>query len=114
MDSVRGFFEREFIGDRGFSGSLELYSPDLAALDGGAVSDVRVRMLAFYDYGRVWIINPQVFEQRVTGISSVGPGVRLAYRSNVSLRFDYGFILQKGTPSNDSSGRANFSLVWVF
>jgi hemolysin activation/secretion protein len=114
MDSVRGFFEREFIGDRGFSGSFELYSPDLAALDGGAASDVRVRVLAFYDYGRAWIINPQVFEQRVTGISSVGPGVRLAYRSNVSLRFDYGFILQKGTPSNDSSGRANFSLVWVF
>lgn len=114
MDSVRGFFEREFVGDRGFSGSFELYSPDLVALDAGAASDVRIRVLAFYDYGRAWIINPQVFEQRVTGISSVGPGVRLAYRSNVSLRFDYGFILQKGTPSNDSSGRANFSLVWVF
>jgi hemolysin activation/secretion protein len=114
MDSVRGFFEREFVGDRGFSGSFELYSPDLAALDAGGTSDVRVRVLAFYDYGRAWIINPEVFEQRVTGISSVGPGVRLAYRSNVSLRFDYGFILQKGTASNDSSGRANFSLVWVF
>jgi len=114
MDSVRGFFEREFVGDRGFSGTFELYSPDLAALDAGAVSDVRVRLLAFYDYGRVWLINPQVFEQQVTGISSVGPGVRLAYRSNVSLRFDYGFVLQKGTPTNDASGRANFSLVWVF
>ena len=75
---------------------------------------MRVRLLAFYDYGRVWIIYPPAFEQRVTGISSVCPGVRVAYRSNVSLRFDYGFILQPGTASNQSNGRANFSLVWVF
>ncbi len=75
MDSVRGFFEREFTGDKGFSGSVELYSPELVALDSGTASDVRVRLLAFYDYGRAWINNPQVLEQRVTGISSVGPGV---------------------------------------
>jgi hemolysin activation/secretion protein len=114
MDSVRGFFEREFTGDKGFSGSVELYSPDLVARGSGAASEVRVRLLAFYDYGRVWINDPQVFEQSVTGISSAGPGVRIAYRSNVSLRLDYGFIIQPGTPSNQSSGRANFSLVWVF
>ena len=76
--------------------------------------DDNVRLLAFYDYGRAWIINPQPFEQRVTGISSAGPGLRVAYRSNVSLRFLYGFIIQPGTPANQSSGRANFRLVWVF
>jgi hemolysin activation/secretion protein len=113
MDSVRGFFEREFVGDKGYSGTFELYSPDLAA-SGGAGPDVRLRFLAFYDYGRVWINDPQVFEQRVTGISSAGPGVRIGYRSNVSVRLDYGFVIQRGTASNTSSGRANFSLVWVF
>ena len=111
MDSVRGFLERQFIGDKGFSGTFEVYTPDLAAAEG---TGVRVRFLAFYDYGRVWINDPQVFEQRVTGISSAGPGVRIAYRSNVALRFDYGFVIQQGTPSNQSTGRANFSLVWVF
>lgn len=113
MDSVRGFFEREFTGDKGFSGTFEVYSPDLAA-EIGAPQGVRVRLLAFYDYGRAWINNPQVFEQQVTGIAAAGPGVRVAYRSNLSLRFDYGFIIENGTPSNRDHGRANFSLVWVF
>jgi hypothetical protein len=40
--------------------------------------------------------------------------LRVAYKANVSFRLDYGFILQKGTPTNSDSGRANFSLVWVF
>lgn len=71
-------------------------------------------LLAFYDYGRVWFNNPQPFEQSVTGISSVGPGLRVAYKANVSFRLDYGFIVQKGTPTNQDSGRPNFSLVWVF
>jgi len=31
MDSVRGFYDREVTGDRGYRGSGELYTPDLAA-----------------------------------------------------------------------------------
>ena len=113
MDSVRGFFEREFTGDKGYSGTFEMYSPDFAA-GIGAPDGVRVRLLAFYDYGRVWFNNPVPPEQSVTGISAVGPGLRVAYKANVSFRLDYGCIVQKGTPNNPDSGRANFSLVWVF
>jgi hemolysin activation/secretion protein len=113
IDSARGFFEREFTGDRGFSGTFEIYSPDVTA-ELGAPDGARVRLLAFYDYGRAWLLNPQVLEQQVTGIASAGPGLRVAYRSNLSMRLDYGFILEKGTPSNRDHGRANFSLVWVF
>ena len=113
IDSVRGFFEREFTGDRGFSGTFEVYSPDVTAAL-GTPEGVRVRLLAFYDYGRAWIINPQAPEQQVTGIASAGPGVRVAYRWNLSMRLDYGFIIENGTPTNSDHGRANFSLVWVF
>jgi hemolysin activation/secretion protein len=110
MDSVRGFLERQFIGDRGYSGSVELYSPDFGSRF--EVNGLRARVLAFYDDGRVWTINPQVFEPRTTGISSAGPGVRVGYKSNLSLRLDYGFVIRAaGSPD---SGRANFSLVWVF
>lgn len=111
MDSVRGFNERMFAGDKGYSGTLELYSPDLGSRFG---QDYRVRLLMFYDYGRTWLNNPQVLEQSVTGIASAGPGIRIAYKSNLSIRFDYGFVLAKGTSSNTVANRANFSLVTVF
>jgi hemolysin activation/secretion protein len=110
MDSVRGFNERQFIGDRGYSGTVEVYSPDFG--DRFEVNGVRARLLAFYDYGRVWTINPEVFEPRTTGISSAGPGIRIGYKSNLSLRLDYGFVINNGGSAD--SGRTNFSLVWVF
>jgi hemolysin activation/secretion protein len=112
MESVRGFLERQFTGDRGYSGSLELYSPDLGAELSAA--GWRVRLLAFYDFGRAYRINPEVFEPEVIGISSAGPGVRVAYGSSLSLRFDYGFQIQRGVPPSDFTSRANFSLAWVF
>jgi len=113
MESVRGFLERQFIGDRGYSGSLELYSPDFGA-DLLPPGNWRARVLAFYEFGRAYTINPQVFQPEVIGISSVGPGVRVAYGSSVTLRFDYGFQIHRGEPPSSFTSRANFSLVWVF
>jgi hemolysin activation/secretion protein len=113
MDSVRGFFERQYTGDRGYSGSVELYSPDFGA-DLLPPGNWRARVLAFYDFGRVYRIDPQVFEPEVIGISAVGPGIRIAYGTSVSIRFDYGFQIQRGVPPSSDTSRANFSLVWVF
>lgn len=111
MDSVRGFYEREYTGDKGYSGTVEVYSPDFAA---SLSHGIRARLLAFYDYGSARLNNPQIFEAPVTRISAAGPGIRVAYKTDLSLRLDYGFIIAKGTPPTTSSGRANFSLVWVF
>jgi hemolysin activation/secretion protein len=111
MDSVRGFLERQFAGDRGYSGSVEVYSPDFGTRF--EVEGLRVRALAFYDYGRASLINPQVFEPSTIGISAAGPGIRIAYKSNLSARLDYGFVVKNG-PGNPDNGRANFTLVWVF
>ena len=112
MDSVRGFYERQLAGDRGFSGSLELYSPDFGP--SLPANGLRARLLVFYDYGRVVTINPDAFETASTSISSVGPGVRIAYKTSFNLRFDYGFQLQSGVPGVSGASRANFSLAWVF
>lgn len=113
MDSVRGFYERQFAGDRGYSGSIEVYSADFGP-DLLPPGEWRARVLAFYDFGRVYRINPEVFEPEVIGISSAGPGIRIAYGTSLSLRFDYGFQIQRGSPPSSDTSRANFSLVWVF
>lgn len=113
MDSVRGFYERQYAGDRGYSGSLELHSPDFGP-DLLPPGPWRARVLAFYDFGRVYRIDAQAFEPEVIGISSAGPGIRIAYGRSFSLRFDYGFQIQRGSPPSSDTSRANFSLVWVF
>jgi hemolysin activation/secretion protein len=113
MDSVRGFFERQYVGDRGYSGSVELHSPDFGP-DLLPPGNWRARVLAFYDFGRAYRINAQAFEPEVIGISSAGPGIRIAYGTSLSVRFDYGFQIQRGVPPSSDTSRANFSVVWVF
>ncbi len=54
--SVRGFDERVIADDRGISGSIELYSPNLAKLI--SMSGAQCRALVFYDMGYISEINP--------------------------------------------------------
>ena len=55
-DSVRGFNVREVANDKGYSGSLEFYTPDFGSkLDSKlGWNDVKVRALAFYDQGTTY------------------------------------------------------------
>ena len=92
--SVRGFQERERADDRGHAGSLELYTPELAASMGW--KDWNLRLLAFYDIGRTSRVNPQPGEQVDNGIASAGLGVRLGYLKSFNLRLDFANIRDPG------------------
>jgi hemolysin activation/secretion protein len=87
--SVRGFQEREVSDDRGNSGTIELYSPDICKLMN--ISKAMFRMLVFYDVGEVSRVSPLPSEESYTAIASVGPGARLELGSNFSLATDYGY-----------------------
>ena len=87
--SVRGFQEREVSDDRGNSGTIELYSPDICKLMN--ISKANFRMLVFYDVGEVSRISPLPSEESYTLISSVGTGARLSLGTNFSLATDYGY-----------------------
>jgi hemolysin activation/secretion protein len=112
IDSVRGFYEREVVGDRGYQGQAELYTPDVG--NRIPVNGMRVRALAFYDWGAVHRNDAMFPEIPRQGISSTGLGVRVGWRNNVSLRFDYAWVLQSAAASPFGEKRANFVAVFVF
>lgn len=111
-NSVRGFLERERADDRGHSGTLELYTPELAPHLG--MKDWNARALAFYDFGRIARVNPLPGEQVRDGIASVGVGLRLALQKSFSLRFDLAQILDPGGTRERNSVRFAFGTVWAF
>lgn len=111
-NSVRGFLERERADDRGHSGTLELYTPELAPSVG--LKGWNLRMLAFYDFGRVSRIDPLPGEQQKDGIASAGLGLRLALPKRFSLRLDVANIVDPGGTRERGHTRFTFASVLSF
>ncbi len=88
--SVRGFQERQFSNDGGYSGSIELYTPDICKLLG--VSAFQTRLLAFYDRGYVYRKSYLPGETSVQ-IAGIGPGLRITDGKKFSLSTDVGFVV---------------------
>jgi hemolysin activation/secretion protein len=112
QSSVRGFLEREVASDKGHSGTLELYTPELAPMVG--LKDWNLRMLGFYDFGRIARVNPLPGEQLREGIASAGLGLRLALQKAFSLRFDVANIVQQGGTRQEGHWRFTFGSVLSF
>ena len=104
-NSVRGFREREIANDKGYSGSAEIYSPDLCKLIG--ITAVQSRFLVFYDRGEISRNNPLPGDTINTEIASIGPGIRITDGKRFSLSVDLGLVVD---PPNDGTSR--WSQVW--
>jgi hemolysin activation/secretion protein len=112
-DSVRGYQLREIASDRGYSTQAELYTPDVAR-GVGLTDDHRIRLLAFYDWGRIHRNHPLPGETASDGIASAGFGMRMNYRKFMSLRLDLAQILQPTASRERDSLRVSGSLALVF
>lgn len=110
--SVRGFQEREVSDDRGNSGTIELYSPDICRLL--KIDKARFRMLAFYDIGEVSRVSPLPSEESYTVIASVGAGVRFQIGSNFSLAADYGYGVDVHGTRAENHNRWHLMAVFSF
>ena len=86
--SVRGFQEREVSNDSGVTANFEIYSSPLCHN-----TDWQCRALAFYDTAYLTRNHALPGEFRKVAISSIGVGMRLQLRNNVSLQLDYGHVL---------------------
>jgi len=104
-NSVRGFQERQISNDEGYSGSLELYSPDICKLFG--LTAFQSRFLAFYDRGYVSRNNPLPGETVSSEMASIGPGLRITDGKRFSINTDLGFVVD---PPDENTTR--WSTVW--
>jgi hemolysin activation/secretion protein len=112
MNSVRGFLERERADDRGYSGSIEAYTPEIASKFGW--DGWNLRMLGFYDYGRTSRVHPQPGEVVHNGFASWGIGTRVSYEKRFTLRMDLAQILDPGGSRQRNHWRAGFSSLLAF
>lgn len=119
--SIRGYAERAYRADIGFSASLEIVSPPLHPLrqwTGGANWSDELRFLAFIDYGYGEAVNEEVATDISQTLYSVGAGLRYQVNNNVTFRFDYGVPLQDlDSPEFDedlSDSRYHLGVVWTF
>jgi hemolysin activation/secretion protein len=83
--TVRGFLERATANDKGASGSIELYTPDLA---GGLKLPGSLRLLAFHDAGSVSRNRALPGEEAHTRLTSIGIGARYGLGKDLSVRLD--------------------------
>jgi hemolysin activation/secretion protein len=111
-DSVRGFLEREIVNDNGYRGTTEFYTPELSKFV--PISGVRMRALAFYDWGAVKRIRPTVLELHGQHVSSAGLGVRFSRGTNLTLRLDVATVTDSGGLQKIGDVRVHASFAYIF
>jgi hemolysin activation/secretion protein len=102
-ESVRGFEERALTGDRGYRGTLELYTPDFGA-----------RALAFFDWGALRRAQPAPGESVAQGVASAGIGLRVRRNERLDLRLDWAWVLDPGAARERGDSRVHASLSYDF
>lgn len=121
-NTVRGYIEREFLGDNGVNGTVELRTPMQQSslfpkwfnkYDEKNPAFETVQGVIFADAGYLSLIDSLAGEEDNYDIYSVGLGFRVALGSSVQFRADWGFPLEE-TEDSDTSGRGHLSLQLIF
>lgn len=113
MNAVRGYEERELIGDRAAFVALELYGPpwqpDWLGSAGG------LRPLVFADAGRVWnrLDTPCLDTRSVCSLASVGLGGRFSV-AGVQLRLDLAHALRPASRTARGDNRVHVLASYGF
>ena len=111
--SIRGFREREALGDKGVMASFELYTPPVTP---------GLRFVLFYDVGQFWIYvldenylfgSPSFSCIGPTTLSSTGVGVRWTINRWLSFNADYAHVI-KGYRTARHDSRLHFDLTATF
>jgi hemolysin activation/secretion protein len=110
-DSVRGYYEAERVGERGYRGSLELFTP--SATFGQGLAEWRLKGLGFFDGGAIYEKSqtaPLVKYQ----LSSSGLGLRLSGARGFNLEADVARTLKASVNTPAHETRYSVRAVWGF
>lgn len=126
--SVRGYSSREFLGDHGAAGTLELRTPLLLGPFSRAYQKVvnakwepkkgvapvdRLQFVLFGDVGYVKVEDMLEGMDDDQTLYSLGLGLRLAVTDHMQVRFDWGFPLEE-TYESDHSGSGHLNVQLQF
>ncbi len=108
--SVRGYREREIVGDYGASFNIEGLGPDFAKLVNS--ESLSLRPLGFFDFG--WAGNNHQAPCDAQGssceIAGVGGGIRFAIGKKFSGRLDFGHALMDGNQKAAGTSRGHLAI----
>ena len=115
--SVRGYREREVIGDYGSFINIEGLGPNLAKYSSyEKLGNVSLRPIVFFDFG--WAGNHHSKECMAKDTSctlaGVGGGIRLAVGKKFSSRLDVGHALLDGNRRSAGSNRIHLSVNFTY
>lgn len=112
--SVRGYREREVVGDYGTSFNLEGLGPDLARIINA--QQTSLRPVAFFDVG--WAGNNHHVPCNADGssctLASVGGGIRFAIGKQFSGRLDFGHALIDGNQKAAGTTRGHLAINFYY
>lgn len=106
VGTVRGYLQSEAIGDNGLLSSIELRSPSLGAFGGGLIDELR--LVAFGDAGRVWVIDALPDQAGSASIYSLGGGLRMKLLKTLSGDLDVGVPLKDNGVTKAGDVRVQF------
>ncbi|HEY8876287.1 MAG TPA: ShlB/FhaC/HecB family hemolysin secretion/activation protein [Roseateles sp.] len=112
-NAVRGYGERELIGDQGLLGSLEVLTSDFSSLVGGSPNTLRG--LFFADAGKVWnhLGTPCRNGQSSCALASVGLGLR-AMLAGLQLHLDLAHTLKPGLQTDRHDQHVHLTASYSF
>ncbi|MCI0668096.1 MAG: BamA/TamA family outer membrane protein [Methylococcaceae bacterium] len=113
MQSVRGYFLTQILGDSGISASLSLFSPQLGF---GALGEylTDLRALVFFDVARVWVNRPLPGTAPRQDIAGTGMGLRLNLLRDFYSELDWGFALIDNGIVDSGDSMLQFRLWYGF
>lgn len=115
--SVRGYREREVVGDYGTFFNIEGLGPNLIQyLNYQKLNQFNLRPLAFFDFG--WAGNHDrkqcMINDTSCALAGIGGGIRLNIGKQFSSRLDVGHALMDGRIKQAGSNRIHLSINFVY